>query len=81
MNPLTCHDETADLGEHDLPQLDRLVPHGGLIRLAELLQLSIDKGVEGYQGYQGDEAIEEQIHVDDIEFVVVWILPKTGSYH
>ena len=71
LNPLTCHNEAADLGEHDLPQLDRLVPHGGLSRLAELLQLSVDKGVKGDQGYQGDEAIEDQIHVDNIDFVVV----------
>ena len=79
MNPFTCYNEAADLGEHNLPQLDRLVPQGGFSRLAEFLQLSVDKGVEGDQGYQGDEAIEDQIHVDDIDFVVVWILPKTGS--
>ena len=77
---LTDHDEAADLGEHDLPLLD-VVPLYRHLRLpGHLPQPEVDAGVEDDQEEQGDEAVYDEVHVDDVDLVIVAILTETGSH-
>ena len=42
-----------------------------------LPQAEVDAGVEHNQGEQRDEAVDDEVHVDDINLVIVTILTKT----
>ena len=74
---LTNYDEAADCGQHDLPLLDVVPLDRDLGLPAHLPQSEEDAGVEDDQGEQRDEAVDDEVHVDDINLVIVTILTKT----
>ena len=45
-----------------------------------LPQPEVDAGVEDDQGEQGDEAVYYEVHVDEVNLVIVAILTKTSSH-
>ena len=78
---LTDHDEAAHFGEHDLALLYVVtLDHRDLGLPGHLPQPEVDAGVEHDQREQGDEAVDDEVHVDDVDFVIVAILTETRTH-
>ena len=77
----TCHNETADLSQQQLPALDWLPSYCRVHAAAELPEPAVDEDVEGDEEDEGNKAIEEEVHIDNIDQDIVTVLSEKCGNH